>query len=103
MKFKLIENEDFDVDGEIRDTYELYLHLNKFPEWSLSTYKRMLDGINAIKSAAKTNGYKTLCVMIPADEKLYKFELMMGFEPVQRYKLQGCFERKEFILMKQAV
>lgn len=66
---------------EIGSDENIYIHLD-LKEWSTSIYKEMLADFADIKDAFFERGEETIYVIVPLhDEKLIKFEIMMGFEP----------------------
>jgi len=91
--------ENFTIEGEHSKTGELFLHLKGLKNWSKTTYFQILEGIKAIKDDAKDKGHTHVWVLIPDDIKLYKFELMLGFEVVEEIVIND----EPMILMAQAV
>lgn len=78
-RIKLVESEDFEVSGEfLGDGVALHLDLRR---WSPSVYKNLLEVVDSLRVLMPDFGISYLWVFIPVgDEKLLKFETMLGFK-----------------------
>jgi hypothetical protein len=94
-RFPLVVTKDYTVEGELKDTGELFLHLAPLTKWSKTVCHHLLETMVNIKVAAEGRGIKHLYTLIPDEKKVVHFNLMMGFEPIERYG--------EYILMWQRV
>lgn len=76
-----------DEDGILAfQKYEdkVYAHA-KAHKWNKSVYLKFQDIWYVAKEELSEAGYKNVYVIIPADDKkLFKFESMFGFEPLEQ-------------------
>ena len=65
---------------EVNGKKEVYLHLDLF-NWNQSVYDKVLLGLDTFNKAMKKYGVDDMFIVIPPDdEKMLKFDEMIGFE-----------------------
>lgn len=97
--FDLYWTDNFLIQGETKETGELFLHTGWFKGWSKQIYKDVLLGLITIKETARAKGHERIYVFIQGDNpKLLKFEMMLGFDADAAFKDQNG---QTYILMSQ--
>jgi len=95
--FTIYFSSTLQVQGELIDT-NLFLHCDLLSDWGMARYRECLYAMRLIKAAAKEHGIDSLHVFIPRDDKLLKFEQVMGFTNPVLYK--DNMDR-EYLLLEQ--
>lgn len=97
MRFNLVENDTFSVDGEIVCD-RLCLHIPYIKKWSASTYKAMLEALDSIKVSAKDQGLEYVYAIVP--EGNTKIGSIFGFSA--KGVLLSGLTKSQYVLMEQA-
>lgn len=86
MRTTLIDDERGTFEVEIGAiTGRLYVHLQLKQRWTPSLKRQLLEDWSALKAYFAIHGHREVRVIIPDnDERLEKFERLMGFEEEAR-------------------
>ena len=81
--FDIISRKSYTIQGEMAFG-GLFLHLKDgVRNWNKTIYKDLVYDVGLILEDAKEKGHLRVFVLVPlSDEKLIRFEKMMGFVPV---------------------